>query len=113
MNNLIQKLVVVSYTDGDLNAEIVEKIAPRLTRTQLKSYIHCLKDAEKRSTVIVESSSDIRTRDVEELHKLFGKKIKARTNPDLLLGLRITDNDDVYNMNLKNSLERITDYVER
>jgi len=112
MKKLIEQLVQVSYTVGVLNSAIVEKIAAKLTRKQLKAYIRALKTEERRRTIYVEVASEHEKPAVSELEKIFGQKnFRVTENPALLLGLRITDNDDVYNVNLKTSLERIKDYA--
>jgi F0F1-type ATP synthase delta subunit len=42
-----------------------------------------------------------------------GKDIVFNVEPELLLGLRITDNDIVYDMNLKRTLDALEDYIEQ
>jgi F0F1-type ATP synthase delta subunit len=112
MTNLLKQLVEVSYLDGVLDAVTVARIADKLSRTQLKAYIRALKDAEKQRTVRVEAPAEPTAADRKALESIFsGKMIVTEKNPDLLLGLRITNNDDVYNMNLKHSLERIAAYA--
>lgn len=112
MDKLIDQLVEVSYTDGVLDAATVNRIADRLTRTQLKAYIRALKEAEKQHTVRVEAPTEPTAADAKALAGIFsGKRIVTEKNPDLMLGLRVTDNDDVYNINLQHSLERIAEYA--
>lgn len=111
-NKLINQLVSVSYLNGILDERIVNRIALKLNRKELKAYIHGLKEHEKRTTIRLEIAKPNITVNEEALRKIFGgKKIQTTINPDLLLGLRITDSDDVYNMNLKTSLERIEAYA--
>lgn len=112
MEKLIKQLVEASYTDGILNAEVVFAIADRLSRKHLKSYIHALKEHEKQHTVIVEVPSEKAFTDADAFATLFrNKKVRFQENPDLLIGVRIRDNDDVYNMNLQKTLERIATYA--
>ena len=111
MKRLMKQLVQISYQNGVLHAETVEKIAGKLTRNELKVYIRGLKDQEKRSTVYVEAPITLSAEEEKNIESLFGKKVVSRKNPELLLGLKITDEDDVYNMNLKTNLERIETYA--
>lgn len=112
MKDLIKQLVQISYTNGTLNPDMVARIAAKLNRKELKAYIHGLKAYEKKTTITVEVAHPAVPIDEKALQSIFGqKKIRKNVNPDLLLGLRITDNDDVYNMNLKTSLERIEAYA--
>jgi F0F1-type ATP synthase delta subunit len=112
MKKLIQQLVKASYVDDVLHEPTVNKIAAHLTRNELKEYIRGLKEQEKRTTLFVTVPHAKTQVNEDELGRIFGqKKVVVQTDPDLLLGLKITDRDDVYNMNLKTSLERITDYA--
>lgn len=107
----IQDIVAASYKNDMLDETRVNRIVPRLNRKELKAYIHGLKNHEKKTTVQVEVANPA-SLDEETLQKIFGnKKIQTRVNPELLLGLRITANDDVYNLNMKTNLERIVDYA--
>ncbi len=108
MTNKTRLLLDASY-DGDvLNSEAVSKIADFLTRKELKEYIRAIKNREKSMTLFVEVPHDKMKLHTDELKELFGaKKVSVAINPELLLGLRMRDQDDVYNMNMKYSLERI------
>lgn len=112
MTKKLRILVDASYEGDELNNETVSQVADHLTRKELKEYIRALKDREKKMTLRVEVPNDRMILHIDELKHLFGaKKVTASINPDLLLGVRITDNDDVYNMNMKHSLERIIEHA--
>lgn len=112
MNKLIRDLVEASYKNGILDAQIVEAISDKLSYKELKNYINALKLSEKKRTLIIETPSKDTKLDEAELEKTFGKKTVVYVQkPELLAGVRIIDNDTVYNMNLKNNLERLAAYA--
>ncbi len=110
---LLKELVLGSYKNGELDNEFVTQIAEKLDRAQLKQYINSLKQAEKLRNVYVESPFKLQKDLVKEFKTKFpDKKIMSHENPSLLAGTKITHNDDIFEMNLKNSLEQIVDNIE-
>ena len=45
-------------------------------------------------------------------HIFADKKIKISQNANLLLGLKITDNDLIYDLSLLNSMKQIQNYIQ-
>ncbi len=114
MEKLIEKLVMASYTDKNLDLEKVQKIVGFLNRQMLKSYIKALKRYEKKNTVIVDLPLVAETDDKKEIQHLFGEKIILyNTDPTLLAGIRITDDDIIYELSIKNSLNKILESIEQ
>lgn len=110
----IKKLAEMSYNNNELNIDRVDEIVKHLNRKELRLYINSLKKVEKRKTVYIESASELNEKYKDELINLYGsKKVQFIENKDLLLGLRITENDMVYNLNLENSLQQFTKYLEK
>ena len=108
----MKQLVEASYTEGNLNLDTITRIADKLSRKDLKTYIKALKAYDDKNTLHVESAYPLNGSDESALKQIFGnKKIRYSENDELLVGVRITDNDTVYNMNLKNTLERIAAYA--
>ena len=117
----IEKLVSVSYSNNFLDQKKVNEIATRICKTDLKKYINGLKLMEKKKSLIV--SSPINNQDLsksstnsvlDKFEKLFpNKKIIFKKDPKLMLGVRIVDNDMVYEFTLKNSLDKILNYIEQ
>lgn len=109
----LQKLVEISYNKAELDAKNVSEIATRLSRKDLKAYIRALKAQEKKRTVIVEVPSEEAKKSLDEIQALFPeKKLQYQINPSILLGTRITDNDVVYELNLRDSLNNMVRYIE-
>lgn len=108
----LKQLVISSYSNGDLDAKKVNKIAGLLSKPEMKLYIRALKNWEKQNKITIEVANDGGF-NVEELQDVFpDKKLVINVDSSLLLGMRLTDNDDLYEMSLKNSLEKITEHIK-
>lgn len=108
----IDKLVLESYKDSRLDQEKVNKIASLISRADLKKYIDELKLTERKKRVTI--SSPVNIKDLTDFKRLFpNKKIVFRKDPSLMLGMQIIDNDIVYEFTLRNSLDKINDYIEQ
>ena len=108
----LKQLVIGSYSGGDLDPKKVNKIADLLSKNELRLYIKALKNWEKQNKITIEVPSDGGF-SLEELQDVFpDKKLVINVDPSLLLGMRLTDNDDLYEMSLKNSLEKITEHIK-
>jgi F0F1-type ATP synthase delta subunit len=112
---IIKQLVSDSYTDGELDAGKVMKIADILRQSELKEYIHAVKEFEKKTTVLVTVPSQTMSNDIQEsMQELFPKKkILLDYDPNLILGVKVTDNDKVYEFTLRNTLEKMVQYLEQ
>lgn len=109
----LNQLVLASYTNDGLDQIKVNKIASFLRRKELKEYIRALKTNERERSVIITSAFPLSKEDAEKMKQVYpDKKIITLSDPSLLLGLRIQDNDTIYQLNLHDSLERISEYVE-
>ena len=106
------KLVLASYSKNALNRKAVNKITTLLSKSDLKKYINAIKLTEKKKNIVV--SSPIDNPDLSKFEKLFpNKKILFKKDLSLLLGVRIVDNDIIYEFTLKNSLDKIVNYIEQ
>ncbi|MBI4084867.1 MAG: hypothetical protein HY431_03090 [Candidatus Levybacteria bacterium] len=109
----LQQLVLASYTNDQLDQITVNKIASFLHRGELKDYIRALKTNERKRSVVITSVLPLNREEEEKMKQVYpDKKIIILSDPSLLLGLRIQDNDTIYQLNLRDSLERIREYVE-
>jgi len=108
---IIDKLVAQSYKQNDLDEKKVNKIAALLSKSDLKRYINGLKLQDMKKSLIV--STPINNQDLKKFQKLFpNKKIAFTKDPSLMLGIRIVDNDMVYEFTLKNTLHKIISYMQ-
>jgi mRNA-degrading endonuclease YafQ of YafQ-DinJ toxin-antitoxin module len=109
---LLKQLVLESYDKGHLLEKKALLIADQLDRKELKQYISALKQSEKLRTVFVDMPFDGNDDDMRSLQSLFpDKKIVLRTEESLLAGMRIVNNDDIFEMNLKHNLDAIIEHV--
>lgn len=111
----IKKLALISFSKNDLDFKKVKRISSKLKRYELREYIKYLKayDMKKKVVILVPNLKESeKTAQNKEISKLFiGRKIIYREDPELLLGVRIIDNDRIYDFNLKNSFEEMTNYI--
>ncbi len=106
----IKMLVLASYIDKKLDPDRINKIVKLLTRKDLKVYIKLLKNYEKQNTVIV--SLPFLYNDKKKFSKIFkGKKIIYKEDTSLMTGVKIVNNDIVYEYDLKNTLEDIATHI--
>lgn len=102
---LLKELVQASYTKDVLDSKKVEQIAKLLSRHDLKEYIRAIKLSEKARTIhlVLPKTSVYNKNDFA--HLFNGKKVVVEEDPSLLLGVKVIDNDSVYDMTLKGNLE--------
>ncbi|HYK08845.1 MAG TPA: hypothetical protein VEW42_05090 [Candidatus Eisenbacteria bacterium] len=101
---IISQLVEASYTKGQLDNKKVERVAKLLTRADLKKYIRGLKLVEKANTIsLVLPDSKLYNKSLLGNVK---KQVKVLEDKSLLLGIKVIDNDTVYDMSLKSNIER-------
>lgn len=107
----IKLLVPASLTKGELDQEKVMRIVKHLTVQELKVYIQALKAREKERTLVVEMPK-LDKKYSQQLATLYpNKKIVLKENPELLLGIRMYDNDDIYEVSLRNTFEKLNEFA--
>ena len=108
----MQALVLKSYVRENLNQEKVKAIGNVLKRTDLKKYIQELKNAEsKRNVIVILPFKNAFT--TPPFAKLFpNKKVVYRIDTTLLAGVKIIDDDTVYDFGLISQLENIVSYIK-
>ena len=103
----IKKLASVSYTERALNKEKVARITKSLKRVDLKVYIKDLKAIDSKQTVVVTVPD---YKGLNEKRKYFSKiypdkKLVFNIDPSLLTGIKVVDEDNEYELSLKNFFE--------
>ncbi|HVF69375.1 MAG TPA: hypothetical protein VNA13_02290 [Xanthomonadales bacterium] len=110
---LLKQLLLISYKNGELDNKTIAKISEKLDRTQLKQYIKALKSAEKLHNVYVETPFAENKTVMESFKSIFpDKKIKNLENSSLIVGTKISYNDDIFEVSLKNNLDQIVRNIE-
>lgn len=109
----IKKLVLASYTNNKLDKKRVDKIVKHLTRSELKNYIKYLKLNEKSKNIVVEVSSlSNKEQIMKNIKKNYpDKNISVIENRKIIAGIKITNNDIIYEANLKNRLENLVAFM--
>lgn len=106
---MLDNLVEVSFEGNSLNKELIEKIAPKLNRRELKAYIKRLKTQLNKQTVTVVTPQAVSNLTKTMFQNTFSDKILSfETDPGYLLGAKIIDNDMVYDTTLKGQFDQIT-----
>lgn len=111
----IRKLVIASYTKNNLDGKLANKIANKLTRNELKTYIKLVKSSEQAKTVTLITSKLTDTVNLKkEMSKLFPQKnIQLKEDKSLIAGIKIVDNDLIYESNVKNTLENLVSFIKQ
>ncbi len=111
-NDQLENLANLSYTGDSLDEKTVSAVADRLKRGNLKRYIKELRMRENKNRVIVTLPFQPDENDKKRFGDIFaGKNILFNIDQSLLMGVQIINNDIIYNLNLKDSLERIVSHV--
>ena len=114
MEKIIDNLVSASYTNSNMDLTKVQKIAGFLNRKLLQAYISALKRYEKKATVSIDLAHDAEMSEKKEIQNLYPeKKIIYNTDPTLLAGIRITNDDIIYELSMKDSLNKILATIEQ
>ncbi len=111
----IKKLAEQSFTNGNLDVKKIKKIIDLLGKKQLKVYIKFLKKLENERLVWVFTPMDkVEDKITDKIKSIFpNKKIEYVSDSNLIVGLRIIDNDMVYEFNLKDSLDNLITYLKQ
>jgi F0F1-type ATP synthase delta subunit len=108
----LKQMVIESYSDGELDAKKINKIADLLTKKELRLYIKALKNWERENKIIIEVANK-EGLDLDGFQEMFlDKKLVVTVDPSLLLGMRLYNNDDIFEMSLKNTLQKVTEHIE-
>jgi F0F1-type ATP synthase delta subunit len=111
----IKNLAVTSYTNELLDSKKINRIVKLLNRSQLKRYIKFLKSLEQSKTVKVimpklasknELAKDLKT-------QFPNKRLEFYEDKSLIAGLKLIDNDNIYDFNLKNTFENLISYINQ
>ena len=109
---ILDQLIGQSASGNSLDGKKVMKIADQLNRKQLKAYIDGLRRWRQKHTVIIETATQISANMKREFEAMFeGKKVAYRVRPDLIVGTRIINDDMIYEMSLKSTLQNMQQHI--
>lgn len=110
----IDKLAEISYIDNKLDAGRVDKIISHLSRAQSRDYLKALKKKENKLIVYIDYALSLSEENKKKFGDLFpDKKVIFRSDPQLLMGIRVTQDDMVYNLNINSAFGQIREYLEK
>ncbi len=110
----IEQLILQSYTGDNLDIKKVERLIAGISRRDLKMYIRALKNWENKRSIEIQMPDNGYQKNIkiDMIKKLFpNKKVKYSLNPSLISGIKIINQDTIYDFNLKNTLEDIIDSI--
>lgn len=111
----IKNLAVASYTSELLDSNKVNRVTKLLNRSELKRYIKFLKSLEQSKTIKVimaklNSKSDLE----KELKTKFpNKRLEFFEDKSLIAGVKLIDNDNIYDFSLANTFENLVSYINQ
>ena len=109
---LIKQLAKNSFSDKKLDSKKVFGIVERLTRRQLKEYIAQLKRYILENTVIVETAYPVSVQSKKLFEETYKEKnIEYINNKELMVGVKIYENDIITSKNLRDTLENVKNYI--
>ncbi len=107
----IKQLVQLSITGDKLDKNKIEKITALLTRNEFRQYVKGLKKFVREHTVVIEVPRDSNHLSDSIKNQFPGKDVIINKNPKLLLGVRIQDNDDIYEISLADTLKQMEEFL--
>lgn len=115
-NKLLKRLIDYSYINNNLSIKRINKIARlfKNRRQDMKQYLKGLKKRERTLSISIDVSMPAISRYKNKFADIFpNKKIIWNVDSSLMLGLRVTDNDNVLEMSLKKTLNDIMSAIEQ
>ena len=108
----IQALVFKSYAGRNLNSKKTKLIASMLNRKDLKKFISQLKNEENKRTVTIMLSGKNTSNEAIFSRMFPNKQIVYKIDPSLIAGIKIIDNDRVFEFDLKNTFEELVNHIK-
>jgi F0F1-type ATP synthase delta subunit len=110
---MLQQLVLESYNDETIDDAFTDSVADKLNRKELKQYVKALLAHEKKKTVVVSLPYAPSQTEQDAFHTLFPKqKIVYNVDDSLSLGVKVVNNDTVYDLTLQHTLDKLVSYIE-
>jgi len=115
-NKKIELIVKRSFIRDNLNEVFVKRVSRKLKRSELKEYLKQIKTTLNKKIVKV-YIPDAQEFNSPALYNTFRKiypmkKIMIEIDPKLMLGIRIENEDNVYELSLQNTFDDLLDFVK-
>lgn len=111
----IKKLAMQSFKDDNLDIKKMKRIVQILRKKELKTYIKFIKNLKNEREIKVFTAVGMKDKKTtDKITSIFpNKKVRYFIEPGIIAGIRITDNDMVYEFNLKDSLENLIAHIKQ
>lgn len=110
--SFMKKVVQASFVNGILDETNVSRIAKSLTYSELKLYTTLLKrELAKLSVIVISANSLTSDQQAETMNLYPGKSVSFEIDPTLLGGMRVIENDMIYENNLATTLQTLESHV--
>ncbi len=111
----IKKLVQASFKNNQIDPNRTARIAKLLKGRELKDYIKFLKRFEEGNTVTLIVPDDKISNVpliVEKIKKAYpGKRLQIKTDPNLIGGMKVINDDLIYDFSIKDILEEAVEKI--
>lgn len=110
----LEAIILKSYTNNVLDETAAVAITNNLSRNDLKEYIKALKQYEKKRTVVITMALPTDEKTKKEFEELFpDKQLDYEIDKELLLGVRIANDDLIYELSLKNAFDELVEHASQ
>ncbi len=112
----IRKIAQNSFINGKLDKKVIAKVTRTFTRREFKTYVRALRIITKKRVVkVYVPNKRLVTREIKNslLNFFQEKELDFIEEPEILAGIRIVDNDMIYELNLRDSLENMINYLRK
>jgi len=110
----IKILVKGAYVNGALDVKKVRRVAKLLKQSELRQFIKVLKRFEESKMVrlIVPNKDMVSQNIINKVKADFPRKrVVIDEDPELIIGVKIIDNDLIYELNIKNTLDQLNKHI--
>lgn len=108
----IKQLASISFADNKLDDKKISFIAAKLKRTDVREYVKMVQMMNGQRTVTVQSAQPADQSVLKQLSIRFpDKKILYTIDKQVLAGMRIIDNDILYDYSLDNKLDTLIKHL--
>lgn len=106
----VKLLASKSFKKNELDPKRTKLFSAKMKRKDLRNYIREIKtlDQKNKITIVIPNLKNFKKTDISAFLKNYkNKKIIYEEDPNLLVGVKVIDNDLIYDFNLKNTLENL------
>lgn len=106
----IKKIAILSFDKNqNLNPERIKTIKKTLKQNELREYVKAIKKIENQKTIelVIPNENTTELKEIlKSIEKAYpDKKIVVKYDPSLIAGIRIINDDNVYELSIQGMLE--------